>query len=76
MECIILAGGFGTRLRPLTYRVPKPLLHLNNKPMMMHIIDRLPEEVDRVILAVNYRKDDLQEFIELYLGRARDDGWN
>jgi len=62
MECVILAGGFGTRLRPLTYSTPKPLLPLLNRPMITHIIDRLPTEVDRVILAVNYMKDMLEEF--------------
>jgi len=62
MECVILAGGFGTRLRPLTFSTPKPLLPLLNRPMITHIIHRLPEEVDRVILAVNYKKDMLEEF--------------
>lgn len=65
MECIILAGGFGTRLRPLTYHVPKPILPLVNKPMIMHIIEALPHEVDRVLIAVNYKKKMLEEFFSL-----------
>lgn len=62
MECIILAGGFGTRLRPVTNHIPKPIIPLINKPMIMHIIDSLPSEIDRVILAVNYKKEMLEEF--------------
>jgi len=62
MEAIILAGGFGTRLRPLTYTRAKSLLPILNKPMIMHLIDSLPSEVDKVILAVNYRKEQIEEY--------------
>lgn len=64
MECIILAGGFGTRLRPITYSIPKPILPLVNTPLLMHIINRLPEEVDRVVLAVNYKKEMLEQYFQ------------
>ena len=62
MECIILAGGFGTRLRPVTFRIPKPIIPLLNRPMIMHLIDSLPREIDRVVLAVNYKKEMLDDF--------------
>lgn len=62
MKALILAGGMGTRLRPLTLSTPKPLLPLLDRPMVMHIIDSLPEEVDTVVLAVSYMKDQLEEF--------------
>ena len=64
MEAIILAGGFGTRLRPLTYTRAKPLLPILNKPMIMHIIDMLPDEADKIILAVNYRKEQLEKYFK------------
>jgi mannose-1-phosphate guanylyltransferase len=54
MKALILAGGMGTRLRPLTLHTPKPLLPLVGKPLVMHIVDRLPPEVETVILAVSY----------------------
>ncbi len=38
MKAIIMAGGFGTRLRPLTMHLPKPMVPLVNKPMMEHIV--------------------------------------
>ncbi|HNU36636.1 MAG TPA: NDP-sugar synthase, partial [Methanomassiliicoccales archaeon] len=62
MKALILAGGMGTRLRPLTYSTPKPLLPLLDRPMVMHIIDSLPKEVDTVVLAVSYMKDQLEAF--------------
>ncbi len=62
MEAIILAGGFGTRLRPLTYTRAKSLLPILNKPMISYLIDSLPPEVNKVILAVNYRKKQIERY--------------
>ena len=41
MKAVIMAGGFGTRLRPLTNNIPKPMIPMANKPMMEHIVDLL-----------------------------------
>lgn len=62
MEAIILAGGFGTRLKPLTYTRAKSLLPILNKPMIAHLVESLPKEIDKVILAVNYRKDQIESY--------------
>ncbi len=62
MKALILAGGMGTRLRPLTLSTPKPLIPLLDRPMVMHIVDSLPKEVDTVVLAVSYMKDQLESF--------------
>lgn len=43
MKAIIMAGGFGTRLRPLTCQIPKPMVPMVNRPMMEHIIKLLKE---------------------------------
>ena len=64
MEAIILAGGYGTRLRPLTYTRSKSLLPILNKPMITYIINSLPNEVDKVILAVNYKKDMIEQYFK------------
>ncbi len=62
MEAIILAGGFGTRLKPLTYTRAKSLLPILNKPMITYLIESLPKNVDKVILAVNYRKNQIEKY--------------
>lgn len=49
-------------MRPLTFSTPKPLLPLLDRPMVMHIIDSLPEEVDTVVLAVSYMKGQLEDY--------------
>ena len=41
MKGIVLAGGFGTRLRPLTFKLPKPMVPILGRPMMEHIVERL-----------------------------------
>lgn len=64
MEAVILSGGLGTRLRPLTYTRPKPLLPIANRPMLGHLLDRLPEQVDHAILAAGYRVDDIQAWVD------------
>ena len=43
MKALILVGGYGTRLRPLTLSLPKPLIHFINKPMLVHQIEALKE---------------------------------
>ena len=64
MQAVVIAGGLGTRLRPLTYTRPKPLIPLLNRAMVLHVLDRLPREVDEVILPVNYMLDRIREFFE------------
>ncbi len=64
MKAVILSGGFGTRMRPLTYTTPKPLLPLLNKPLIQHIVDSLPDEVDEIVLAANYKIEMLRDHFE------------
>ncbi|UCE80257.1 MAG: NDP-sugar synthase [Methanobacteriota archaeon] len=64
MKAVLLVGGKGTRLRPLTYRLPKPLIPLMGKPLLMHVIDSLPEEIDETIVPVGYMKDKIEDYLE------------
>lgn len=62
MQALILVGGYGTRLRPLTLSRPKPLVEFANKPMLLHQIGALVDAgVTRVILAVSYREEKMEE---------------
>ena len=62
MQAVIIAGGLGTRMRPLTFTRPKPLIPLLNREMILHVLDRLPREIDDVILPVNYMIDRMRQF--------------
>ena len=62
MQAVILVGGFATRLRPLTDNRPKALLPILNRPMIVHLIDKVKNLVDEVILAVNYGKEHLEKY--------------
>ena len=55
MDVVVLAGGFGTRLRPWTLHMPKPLVPILDRAMIQHVVDVLPEHlVDRVLIAAGY----------------------
>ena len=56
MKALILAGGEGVRLRPLTYSIPKPLLPIKEKPILEIIIERLASfGIKEIILATGYK---------------------
>src|SRR5487761_2298354 len=58
MRAIVLVGGQGTRLRPLTYSVPKPMLPVAGKPMIAHTIEWLGRHgIDEVVFSLGYRPD-------------------
>jgi dTDP-glucose pyrophosphorylase len=59
---IIMAGGFGIRLRPLTERTPKPLLRIGEKPLLRITIEELKRGgFRRIFIALNYRAEQIQE---------------
>ena len=58
MQAILLAGGFGTRLHPLTLTTPKQLLTVAGRPMIEHVVAGLVRHgVDRVVLSLGYREE-------------------
>ena len=69
VDAILMAGGQGTRLRPLTENTPKPLLKVGDKPIIEHNIDRLALfGISKFNISLNY----LGEQIETYLGNGKD----
>jgi histidinol-phosphate phosphatase family protein len=59
-QAVVLAGGLGTRLRPLTDTCPKPLVALNGRPFLDYLIDMLRAQgIARILLLLGYRADDI-----------------
>ena len=65
MKAIILAGGFGTRLRPLTLHTPKPVVPIFDQPFLHYQIGLLKgvPEIDEIVLSLNYRSDSIEAVI-------------
>jgi len=62
LEAVIMAGGFGTRLRPLTDDLPKPMLDVGGKPLMERVIEQLRQVgIRRVNLATHYKPEKIVE---------------
>lgn len=58
MDAVVLVGGFGTRLRPLTLSTPKQMLPVGDRSMLEWVVGNLGERgIDRVVLALGYRPD-------------------
>lgn len=71
MQAVILAAGEGKRMQPLTFKRPKPLIPVLGRPILEHIIDALPKEVNEVILVVGYKADMIKKhFGDSYKGRS------
>lgn len=67
LKALILVGGYGTRLRPLTLTCPKPLVPFVNKPMIVHQIEALKAAgVTEVVLAINYQPEVMMSFINTW----------
>jgi len=60
MDAIIMCAGLGTRLRPITNTIPKPLVPIAGRSSLERTLDMLPECVDRVVLIVGYLADQIK----------------
>ncbi|MDP1808993.1 MAG: nucleotidyltransferase family protein [Actinomycetota bacterium] len=71
LTAVVMAGGFGTRLRPLTDDLPKPMLPVGDKPLLQLIIEQLHEAgINKVNLTTHYKR----EVIEEHFGTGADFG--
>lgn len=64
MKAVIFAAGLGTRLRPITDKVPKPLIEVGGKPILQRTLESLPDVIDEVIVVVGYKKEMIIEMLE------------
>ncbi len=62
MKAIILAAGKGTRFLPITNKMPKCLIEINNKPILEYILEQLPDEIDEIILVTAHLEDKIKEY--------------
>jgi NDP-sugar pyrophosphorylase family protein len=62
-HAILLAGGKGTRMRPYTYEIPKPMIPVQGRPLIQHIVELLRKyEVKEIIFSVGYMSDKIKEY--------------
>ena len=71
MKAVILAAGEGVRMRPLTNNCPKPMIKILGKPLLHHIIEALPDEVNELILVVGYLGDQIEKYFGKQFGRFK-----
>ena len=63
MKAVIIAGGLGTRLRPLTNKTPKPMLPIGEKPILEHLVNWTKKGgIKSVILCVSYLKESIEDY--------------
>src|SRR3989338_1884649 len=63
MKAIILAGGLGSRLKPLTDDTPKPLLLIKGKPIVERCIDNLAKhDIKEIILSIGYKAEKIKDY--------------
>lgn len=64
-QCLILAAGNGTRLRPVTAGLPKPLVQFRSKPILEHVIERAHQAgIDDFVIVVGYRSDLIRRWVD------------
>jgi len=67
MECIILAGGLGTRLQSVVSELPKCLAPIGNRPFLAYLLDYLQEEgITKVVLSLGYKHELVEEWLAGY----------
>ena len=63
MKAVIMAGGFGTRLRPLTANMPKPMVPMAGKPVMEYIIKLLKKHnIDDIISILFFQSEQIEAY--------------
>jgi NDP-sugar pyrophosphorylase family protein len=63
MQAVILAGGLGTRLKPLTEQIPKTMTPVNGKPFLLHLLELLIYHgINDIVLCTGYLSEQILKF--------------
>lgn len=63
-DCIILAAGLGTRMRPLTNDIPKPMVNVASKPLIAYVLEMCIEAgIENIVMNIHYKPEPLISFI-------------
>ena len=70
MNAVILAGGFGTRLKSIIHDIPKPMAPVSGRPFLEYVMDKLIiPNIEEIVLSIGYRSDVIQNhFRDIYRG--------
>ena len=64
-NCVILCGGYGSRLKQLTKKIPKPLLEVNNKPFLYYLINNLKRfGLKNILILSHYKSDEFKVYFK------------
>ena len=67
---IILAGGIGIRLAPITQTIPKPMVEINNKPVIGYILDHLlAYGINNIVISIGYKADIIKNYVRNNQGK-------
>ena len=64
-QAVILCGGLGTRLKPLTKKLPKPMVQINNKPFLQYLVEQCSQNgIKNFLLLCGYKHEKIKIFFE------------
>ena len=65
MNTIILCGGKGTRLKPITHKIPKPMVQVNGKPILWYIMNQLKNlNLNKLFVAIGYKAEYIRDYFD------------
>src|SRR4029077_3578182 len=76
MQCVILSGGIGTRMKPYTEQIPKSLIPVAGKPFLKYQLDYLASQgVNQLLLSIGYKGGVIRDYVRREPPRGLEDAW-
>ena len=73
MKCVILAGGYGTRLGEETNNLPKPMLKIGNMPLLWHIMKIYSQHgINEFVICCGYKGEIIKEYFDQFTSESWD----